>query len=70
MWVKINSFPLYPLALWVKASSKTFDPSLLNKQSPGFELLNIYPIVLSSNGTTTGLSFLTIQAWSPLSTLS
>jgi len=50
------------LAASVKASSKTLDPSLLKRQSPGFELLNIYPIVLSSNGTTTGLSLLLIQA--------
>jgi hypothetical protein len=30
---------------------------LLNKQTPAFELLNISPIVRSSNGTTVGLSF-------------
>lgn len=62
--MKINDLPEaeYALAASVKASSKTLDPSLLNRQSPGFELLNIYPIVLSSNGTTTGLSLLLIQA--------
>lgn len=57
IWVKINCFPDYlmALALSVKASNKTFDPSLLNKQIPGLAWLNISPIVLSSNGTTVGL---------------
>ena len=57
--MKINSFPDSKnfLALSVKASSKTLDPALLNKQTPFFELLKISPIVLSSNGTTVGLSF-------------
>lgn len=57
MWVKINCLPdyKYALAAWLKASDKTLDPYLLNKQTPALELLNIYPIVLSSNGTTIGL---------------
>ena len=65
MFVKINYLPDSKnfLALSVKASSKTFDPTLLNKQTPAFEPLNIYPIVLSSNGTTVGLSFNLIKAF-------
>lgn len=64
MWVKISYFPSYwnLFALSVKISRITFEPSLLNKQTPAFELLKIYPIVLSSNATTDGLSFLVIQA--------
>lgn len=64
MWVKINCVPaaLAALALSVKASSKTLDPYLSNKQSPGFDWLNIYPMVLSSKGTTIGLSLFLIQA--------
>lgn len=64
MWVKINDFPdsAQALALSVKAASKTSDPYLLKRQTPGLALLNIYPMVLSSNGTTTGLSLFLIQA--------
>lgn len=59
MWVKISYFPdsWNFLAFSVKISRMTFEPYLLNKQTPAFELLNISPIVLSSNGTTVGLSF-------------
>lgn len=67
IWVKINCFPdpLTALALSVKASSNTLDPSVLNKQIPGLALLNISPMVLSSNGTTVGLSFCLIHDSSP-----